>query len=58
MNFDYVGIGYGKPSQHYDQESHDPVPPHDLDQPSHDTFPSRNSSIIGSCSGVGRSGIV
>ena len=54
MPCNYVGIGYGKPSQHYDQESHDLVPPHDLDQPSLDTFPSHISSIIGSYSGIGR----
>ena len=56
MNFDYVGIYYVQPSHHYDQESHDLVPPHNHDHPSQDTFSSHISSIIGSCSGVGRGG--
>ena len=47
MNFDYAAIY---------QESNDSVPPHDPDQPSQNNFRSHISSIIGSCSGVGRGG--
>ena len=47
MNFGYAGI---------DQESHDPMPLDDPDQPPQNNFASHISSIIGSCRGIVRGG--